>query len=320
MADIVGLVLPFFGMIFIGAVAARLARLPLEALGWLNIFVIYIALPALFFQLLSRTPIEQLTEWRYIAGSLAATFTIFCLMFAGSVIISRSGIAESTIKGLASAYGNIGFMGPGLVLLVFGPEAAVPMALIFSFENIMHFTLVPLLMALAGDNKRQIGVLVFDVIRRILLHPFILATLAGGLAAWVQFVPPTPLARLLDYLAMAAAPCALFAMGVTLALRPLKRVPHELSVIVALKLMLHPLLCWLMLSLFGNFSDVWVYTAVVLAALPTATNVFVLAQQYGAWVERASASVLITTMLSVASLTGVIYLLVNGIVPADLFP
>lgn len=320
MADIVGLVLPFFGMIFIGAVAARLARLPLEALGWLNIFVIYIALPALFFQLLSRTPIEQLTEWRYIAGSLAATFTIFCLMFAGSMIISRSGIAESTIKGLASAYGNIGFMGPGLVLLVFGPEAAVPMALIFSFENIMHFTLVPLLMALAGDNKRQIGVLILDVIRRILLHPFILATLAGGLAAWMQFVPPTPLARLLDYLAMAAAPCALFAMGVTLALRPLKRVPHELSVIVALKLMLHPLLCWLMLSLFGNFSDVWVYTAVVLAALPTATNVFVLAQQYGAWVERASASVLITTMLSVASLTGVIYLLVNGIVPADLFP
>lgn len=320
MADIVGLVLPFFGMIFIGAVAAKLARLPLEALGWLNIFVIYIALPALFFQLLSRTPIEQLTEWRYIAGSLVATFTIFCLMFAGSLIISRSGIAESTIKGLASAYGNIGFMGPGLVLLVFGPEAAVPMALIFSFENIMHFTLVPFLMALAGDNTRPLGVLIFEVIRRILLHPFILATLAGGFAAWVQFVPPAPLTRLLDYLAMAAAPCALFAMGVTLALRPLKRVPHELSVIVALKLMLHPLLCWLMLSLFGNFSDVWVYTAVVLAALPTATNVFVLAQQYGAWVERASASVLITTMLSVASLTGVIYLLVNGVVPADLFP
>ena len=320
MADIVGLVLPFFGMILIGAVAARLARLPLEALGWLNVFVIYIALPALFFQLLSRTPVEQLTEWRYVAGSLLATFIIFCLMFAGSLIVSRGTIAESTIKGLAAAYGNIGYMGPGLVIFVFGAEAAVPMALIFSFENTMHFTLAPMLMALAGDNRGPVGMLVFGVAKRILLHPFILATLAGGLAAWAQITPPLPVSRLLDYLAMAAAPCALFALGVTLALRPLRRVPHEVGVISGLKLIVHPLLCWVILSLFGNFSDVWVYTAVVLAALPTAANVFVLAQQYGVWVERASASIVITTLLSVVSLTGVIYLTVNGVVPADLFP
>lgn len=320
MADIVGLVLPFFGMIFIGAVAARLVRQPLEALGWMNVFVIYIALPALFFQLLSRTPVEELTEWRYIAGSMVATFIVFCLMFGGSVIASRGAIAESTIRGLAAAYGNIGYMGPGLALLLFGPEAAVPVALIVSFENVMHFTIAPLLMALAGGERRPAGALILDVARRVVLHPFILATLAGGLVAWTQIQPPAPLSRLLDYLAQAAAPCALFALGVTLALRPLRRVPHELGVIAALKLIVHPLLCWLMLSLFGNFSGVWVYTAIVMAALPTAANVFVIAQHYGAWTERASASVVITTMLSVVTVTGVVYLIVNGVVPADLFP
>ncbi len=318
--DIVGLVLPFFGMIFIGALAARLARLPLEALGWMNVFVIYIALPALFFQLLSRTPIEELTEWRYIAGSLAATFIVFCLMFAGSFIVSRGEIAESTIKGLAAAYGNIGYMGPGLALLVFGPEAAVPVALIFSFENVMHFTVAPLMMALAGGEKASGLALGASVARRIVLHPFILATIAGGLAAWAQFEPPASVSRLLDYLAQAAAPCALFAMGVTLALRPLKRVPRELGAISALKLVVHPILCWLLLGLFGNFSEVWVYSAVLLAALPTAANVFVIAQQYGVWVQRASASVLVTTVLSVATVTAIIYLIVNGIVPADPFP
>lgn len=320
MANIVGLVLPFFGMIFIGALAARLARLPLEALGWMNVFVIYIALPALFFQLLSRTPVEELTEWRYIAGSLAATFIIFCLMFAGSLLASRGGIAEGTIKGLSAAYGNIGYMGPGVVLLVLGPEAAVPVALIFSFENVMHFTLAPLMMALAGSEKSSGLALAGNVVRRIVLHPFILATVAGGLAAWAQVAPPAPVSRLLDYLAQAAAPCALFAMGVTLALRPLKRMPRELGIISILKLVVHPVLCWVMLGLFGNFSPVWVYSAVLLAALPTATNVFVIAQQYGVWVERASASVLITTMLSVVTVTAVVYLIVNGIVPADLFP
>lgn len=320
MADIVALVLPFFGMILLGVVAARLVHEPLEALGWMNVFVIYIALPALFFQLLSRTPIEELTEWRYIAGSVTATFFVFCLMFAFALIMSRGQIGESTIKGLAAAYGNIGYMGPGLVLLVFGAEAAAPVALIFSFENVMHFTLVPMLMALAGKDKGQAGTLVLGVVKRIVFHPFIMATFAGGLAAWAQIEPPIAVSRLLDYLAQAAAPCALFAMGVTLGLRPLKRIPHEFGVIAALKLIVHPLLCWVILSLFGNFSDVWMYTAIVLAALPTAANVFVLAQQYGVWVERASASIVINTMLSVVTLTGVIYLIVNGIVPADLFP
>ena len=73
--------------------------------------------------------------------------------------------------------------------------------------------------------------------------------------------------------------------------------------IAAIKLILHPLLCYLVLSAIGDFDPVWVYTAVLLAGLPTATNVFVIAQQYGVWTERASASVLITTVLSVFTVT-----------------
>ena len=320
MASIFGLLLPFFGMIFIGALAARIVRLPVEALGWLNVFVIYIALPALFFQFMARTPIEELTEWRYIAGSLAATLIVFSLMFVGSLLVSRGKIAESTIKGLCAAYGNIGYMGPGVALVVLGPEAAVPVALIFSFENVMHFTVAPLMMALAGSEKASGLKLAGVVARRIVLHPFILATMAGVLAAWAQFEPPEPLARFLDYLAPTAAPCALFAMGVTLALNPLKRVPRELGAIVTLKLIVHPILCWVVLSMFGSFSEIWVYAAILLAGLPTATNAFIFAQQYQVWEQRASASVLINTVLSVVTLTVIAYLIVNRIVPADLFP
>src|SRR5690606_13500959 len=153
MADIIGLVLPFFGMIFLGALVARLTRQPLEALGWMNTFILYVALPALFFQLIARTPVEQLTEGRYIFGAVLSTYIVFSLMFVGSVIFSGGEIAQSTIKGLAAAYGNIGYMGPGLALLAFGPEAAVPVALIFCFENIMHFAIAPFMMALAGGEK-----------------------------------------------------------------------------------------------------------------------------------------------------------------------
>ncbi|TKT79324.1 AEC family transporter [Aquamicrobium sp. LC103] len=320
MSDIIGLVLPFFGLIFLGAFVARITRQPVEALGWMNTFIIYLALPALFFQLLSRTPIEQLTEWRYIFGAALATYIVFSLMFVLSMFVNRDGIAESTVKALAAAYGNIGYMGPGIALLAFGSEAAVPVALIFCFENALHFAVAPFMMALAGGEKGRPGELALNVIRKIVLHPFIIATAIGIFAAWAQFQPPAPVSRLLEYLAQAAAPCALFAMGVTLALRPLKRVPRDLGVIAALKLILHPLICYVVLSLIGDFSPIWMFSAVLLAALPTATNVFVIAQQYGVWVERASASVLVTTLLSVATVTGILYLIKSGTIPPDLFP
>ena len=173
---------------------------------------------------------------------------------------------------------------------------------------------------LANAYGAPSGQVALGVVKRIALHPFIIATAVGVLAAWLKYEPPVPVARLLEYLAQAAAPCALFVMGVTLALQPLRRVPRELGAIVTLKLVVHPILCYVVLSLVGNFSEVWVFSAVLLAGLPTATNVFVIAQQYGVWVQRASASLLLTTVLSVVSVTGLLYLIRNGILPPDLFP
>lgn len=320
MADVISLVLPFFGLILLGYGAARIVRQPVEALGWMTIFIIYCALPALFFQLLSKTPVEQLTAWTYVSGSLIATFCAFAAMFAVAIALSGGNIAESTVKGLAAAYGNIGYMGPGIALLAFGEKAAVPVAIIFCFENIMHFTVAPALMALAGSDTRPARAVALDVVRKVALHPFILATAIGVLAAFAGWRPHVAVERLLDTLARAAAPCALFAMGVTLALRPLKRMPETIPAIALIKLVLHPALCYVLLSLMGDFDAVWVFSAVLLAALPTATNVFVIAQQYGVWVERASATILITTVLSVLSVTGLLYVMTNGMLPADLFP
>ena len=320
MSDVIGLVLPFFGLIFMGFLVARITRQPIEALGWMNTFIIYVALPALFFQLLAKTPIERLTEWSYIFGAVFSTYLVFSVMFVASVLTSRGEIAQSTIKGLAAAYGNIGYMGPGLALLAFGQEAAVPVALIFCFENIMHFAMAPMMMALSGGEKTPPLQLALGVARKIVLHPFIIATAVGVFAAAVEFRPPAAVDRFLEYLSSAAAPCALFAMGVTLALRPLKRIPRELLPIAALKLILHPLICYVVLSWVGNFSEIWVFSAVLLAALPTATNVFVIAQQYGVWVERASASVLLTTCLSVGTVTALLYMITSGTLPPDLFP
>jgi|FEC22Drversion2_1045045.scaffolds.fasta_scaffold00008_253 malonate transporter len=312
--------MPFFGLIFLGYVGGKLVRHPQDGLAWLNTFIVYFALPALFFQLLSETPFEQLAQWSFVLTTTFATYCMFTLAFLIGFVVTRGNIRESTVQALIGSYSNIGYMGPGLTLAALGPAATVPTALIFCFDNAMLFTLVPLLMAL-GRNDQVNGVqMALGIVKRVLLHPFILATIAGVLAAYFEFRPPEAVDRLLTYLRSAAAPCALFAMGVTVALRPIKRVPAELPALILIKLILHPALVLVLLSFVGAFDPVWVYTAILMSALPPALNVFVLAQQYQTYVERASSSILIGTVVSIFTLTSVLYLISNALVPSDLFP
>jgi len=320
MLHILGLISPLFGLIIIGFVTARISRQPLEALGWLNTFIIYVALPALFFRLLSKTPVDQLASWDFVATNILVTYLVFILTFLLGIIGTRGNIAEATVQGLAGAYGNIGYMGPAIAILALGEKAAIPVAIIFCFENILHFALAPALLAVSGNQKQSAGALIVDVIGKILFHPFIIATAVGVGFAILELTAPEPLERLIEYLAQAAAPCALFAMGVTLALRPIKRIPLALGYIVPIKLIVHPAAMYFVLSYVGDFEPVWVFAAVLLASLPTATNVFVIAQQYGVWVERATASVLITTAVSVLTVSALLYAVTTGLLPPDWWP
>lgn len=320
MAEVIGLVLPFFGLILTGFVLGRFKRLDAGALGWMNFFIIYVSLPALFFKLMSRTPVAEFREWHFVLGATGSTFLLFMAVLLAVRLVARHSWPEAMIQGFASAYGNIGYMGPGLALLAFGEQAAAPVALVFCFDNALHFTMAPLITGLSQRSHAPLLTMAGQTVLNILLHPFILATIVGVGFAFSGLALAQPLARLVDLLANAAAPCALFAMGVTLALRKMDSYPLELGYIVPLKLIVHPLLVYGLVSLSGDFPPVWVYSAVLMAALPSATNVFVLAQQYDVWTQKASAAVLVTTLLSVATVSTLLYLVTQGQLAPDLFP
>ena len=315
MADIMTLLLPFFALIAAGFAAAKIFRQPESGLAWLNIFIIYAALPALFFKLISKTPFHELTRVDFISVDLLATYSVFGLIFAVSYFWKRNAVRACTIQAFAGCYGNIGYMGPGLAILALGEGAVVPVALIICFENALHFMVAPSVMAVAGERSGRLLPLARQILTKAVLHPFVVATMLGFAAAGTGFNQPVALEQFVDYLAQAAAPCALFAMGVTLALRPVRRVPAEIGYIVPAKLLLHPCLVYLFMMLHGGFEPVWVEAAVLLAALPTATNVFVIAQQYGVWYERASATILITTVCSAVTLAGLLALIDKGALP-----
>ncbi len=320
MAEVLTLALPFFGLIIIGFVSGKLKKIPEAGLAWMNFFLIYISLPALFYRILAQTPLEKLNNPPFVIGTTLATFGAFATAFVLARLVLRDRPAEASLAAFAGGYGNIGYMGPGLAIGTLGAGAAVPVALIFCFDNMLLFTLIAVMMAVYGRDRQGFWATVREILVKIFTHPFILATFAGVAAAIVQLKLPQGVDQLLQFLASAAAPCALFVLGVTVALRPFEEIDWEVPIVVAVKLLFHPFLVLLLLSLLGPFDKVWVYAAVLLAALPQALNVFITARQYDVWVREASSSVLLGTGVSLVTLTLIMYLVKTETIPATLFP
>lgn len=323
MADLINLfnlVAPFFGLILLGFAVGRYKRLPEEGLAWLQYFLIFIALPCLFYRLIADKPLSELSNWGFVVATTLSTYCAFALSFAVGLKYTRGDMPQSVMQGVAGSYSNIGYMGPPLILAALGPSASAPVVLIFVFDNILLFSLIPFLMAVAGVEKKSLLATGADVAWKVVTHPFNVATVLGVAAAYAQFQLPTALDKMTLWLSQAAAPCALFLLGVTVALRPLKAIPGEVPLLVVIKLVLHPLLVWVLLSVLGNFPDNWIFAAVIMAALPPALNIFVISTQYNVGVERASACILVGTLVSMVTLTGFLWLVKTGRMTADLFP
>lgn len=312
MIDILNLALPYFGVVFIGFACGKLKRLPDAGLAWMNFFLLYVSLPALLFGIMARTPFAELNNPPFLVATTLSTMLAFAFALVVGRVAGRLSLREATMAGLAGGYGNIGYMGPGLALAVLGSQAAAPTALIFCCDSIFLFSIVPLLIELTDRDHPSLLHALRVVLRQILLNPLIMSTCAGALAAAVHFRPPVALDRTLQFLQNAAAPSALFVLGVTVALRSFKRVPWEVPAVITVKLLIHPLLSFGLMLAFGPFAQPWAATAVLMASLPPALNVFVIARQNETWVEPASVTVLIGTFASVVTLTSVMWLIQSG--------
>jgi predicted permease len=315
MIEILTLVMPFFGLVFLGFICGKTFGGSLEGLAWINVFLIYLAIPALVFTIILRTPLEDLTNFRFIFATTSSTAFIFLATIGISIFFAKTKLPDATIQGFAAAYGNIGYLGPGIVIGALGTAAGAPVALIFCMDNALHFIMAPLMMALAGKDTSSILKTILKTIKNILLHPFIIATILAILVVVYQIELPKAIGTMTDHLYKAAAPVALFAVGITMALRPVKKVTAELPLLIIAKLILHPLCIWVVLTLVGNFNPIWISAAMMLAALPSAANVFVIAQQYSVWQERAASMVVLTTLISILTIPLWLWLIKHGFIP-----
>lgn len=317
MSDILNLAMPFFGLILLGVFAARRWQGGEQGLVWLNIFLVYFALPALIFLVVSEAPFEQLVNWPFVTATSSVTFVSFMVVMILSRVLFATEFKTAVLQGTAGSYGNVGYMGLPLSVAFFGPQAAVPAALVFCFDCALQFVLTAFLATLAHEREEEAhwGAVALRIAKQVGTHPFIVATVLGILGSAMHFQPPGALGTILEMLMKAAGPTALFALGVTVGMRRFAGVGPDLVLVTVMKVMAQPVLAFLVVSMVPGTPPLWLHVAVLMAALPTASNAFILASQYRTYVEGASTAVIVTTALSAAIIPLLVYAINAGALP-----
>lgn len=301
---------PFFALVLCGYLATRCRVLQLEAIPGLNGFVLYFALPCMLYRFGASTPMDELLD-----AALFLTYLFCALVMVGLTIVitlkGRIGWKDASFGALVAAFPNSGFMGMPLMIALVGPIVAGPLLITIVIDMVITSSLCIALAGRSANKSQGVFASVKGALQRVAVNPLPWAILLGGTASATNFTLPVPLMDTIDMLADAGSPTALFAIGAVLARSQMtaligseKAAPRsgDIIVIVALKLLFHPALVlgvgYLAILLGAEIDSVSLGILALVAALPSASNVPMLAERFQADTGRVAKVVLFSTALS----------------------
>ncbi len=318
MLAVLAVTFPFFALVLCGYLATRRGALPQAAIGGLNTFVLYFALPCLLFRFGATTPVLQSVT----AGAVGVY--VFCaLVLVAFTVVSTLGfrinVNNAAFGALVAAFPNTGYMGVPMLVALLGTRAAGPAIMTILLDLLFTSSLCIALSRLDSAGTHGARVAAGNALRGVVANPMPWAIVLGiaYFAFGVEF--PQPVFQTIGLLADAASPVALFTIGAVLARSQMGtqgRTPLADYVPIALlKLLVHPMLVWAIgigaISL-GIALDRFTLTVLVLvAALPSASNVVMLAERFGADSGRIARIILLSTTLAFFTFSGAVALLVS---------
>jgi len=290
-------ILPIFALLAVGYVVFRGGMFDLAMAQAINKFVFFVATPALGFLIIANAPVEQLEF-----PALAVYFCAQMIVYAGTAFIMRRFFhrdrGESLLLGMTVAFVNHVFFILPIAERLYGDAATIPIAGIVLVDGVIVFCAsVIAVELLQAENLSPL-----KVTRILLTNPFVIATSLGILTWYIRPVVPDGLFTYAEFAGGAAAPAALFALGIVLASRSIFPLDGATLVVVLMKLVLHPALV-LALAASVTLSPNWKDTVLLVAAGPCGAMPFVIAMQYGIRTETIAKAVLISTLASVFSLS-----------------
>lgn len=317
MLKIFAVTFPFFALVLCGYLAARRGILRPAAIPGLNGYVLFFALPCLLFRFGVNTPVAQLLD----AGAFGVYLLCGLIMVGVTIYVTlshRIGWNDAAFGALVAAFPNTGFMGVPMLVALLGPRASGPVMISIVIDLILTSSLCIALSRVGLGGAQGGRAAVVNSLKGMASNPMPWSILLGALASWCGLALPAPLMQTVSLLSDSASPVALFTIGAVLAYSQMNAAeasPLREYVPVALKkLLLHPLLVfgvghaaiWLGVPL-----DPFVLKVLVLVAcLPSASNVTLLTERFGANTGRIARIILVSTAVSFLSFSAAVMLVV----------
>ena len=316
MLSILLVTVPFFALVLCGYIATHRAFLPQAAIPGLNTFVLYFALPCMLYRFGANTPVAELLD-----GSLVAVYLLCALiMVAFTITVTRNrriGWNDASFGALVAAFPNTGYMGVPLLVALLGAQAAGPAIVTIVVDLLVTSSLCIALSRLDSADSHGAEVAAKNALKGVALNPMPWAIALGAVSSGLAITLPAPVMQTVGLLADAASPVALFTIGAVLArsqMNSVEKIPVQDYLPVALiKLVLHPLLVGLVglsaIQLGVPLQPFALTVIVLVAALPSASNVSLLAERFGANNGRIARIILLSTVLAFFTFSGAVALL-----------
>lgn len=318
MLSVLLITFPFFALVACGFIATWRGVLPQAAIPGLNAFVLYFALPCMLYRFGAQTPIHQLLD-----TNVTAVYLLCAVLMVGVTVAltrKRMGWNDAAFGALVAAFPNTGFMGVPMLVALLGAQSAGPVIVTMAIDMVITTSACIALSRLdlaGGQGRSGVWTAVRNSLKGMLSNPMPWAILLGGLASAMGWVLPEPVDKTVAMLAGAASPVALFTIGAVLARSQMnshERVAVRDYVPVALaKLIIHPLLVWAVgmgaIAMGLSMSHETLVVLVLLAALPSASNVSLLTERYGAHSGRVARIILVSTSLAFLTFSAAVALM-----------
>ena len=304
---VVDVIFPIFGLLMVGYITVMLGWFDQTAIRGLTRFVFDFAVPMLLLRTISTAKLPEDIPWNFLASYYLATMLV---LFSGLVltrITYRITFSEQVVSAFSCSFSNTVLLGIPLVLMAFGDQGALPLFIIIGTHGFVMFPLFTIMMEIGQIGNAPVKTLLAKTSYGLITNPLVIGLLGGlgcnllGITLW------KPLDEIAKLLGNAVTPGALFALGATLAGFRKKIQWKELPIIVLMKIIIHPLLVWLLAAIvFGVKETIWIQVLVILAALPTGVNPFLFATRYNAGQLLSSGAVFISTFISIFTLSALI--------------
>lgn len=307
-------VVPLFAMIFAGYWIVRLEVIGKETVKGLVGVVFWLFLPCFIFIKTLGTRDHGELDWALLGAYYLACLVTFMIAAVGGRLIWGGNARVAGLRGLSSISGVVGYMGLPLMVMAFGDEAALPTLMITMADNLMILAGGALIMELTepreARDKPDLGRVLLTTGKSIIRNPLILAVALAALCIALQWRLPGPLQIFATQMTNATGPLALVALGAAFAVhRQQNLIKGDSLALALLKVVVLPVLVFVSARYVFGLGDFLVKIAVIMAALPVAVNVFILASRYKTYEIEVSSSMLLSAVMGIGVISGLLVVL-----------